>query len=224
MIILPDDKLLRAITIDNGSTTLGLAVTDIDLDTEDKTVLHSETIDASRTTWRYQQTFDARGARWARMRVLARYVLEMCEEWEPDVIAIEAPFMFRRPEAFAVLREVIVYLQEAIDEFDDGIEIILVPPTKAKMAVGANEYVGKDPVRDAVLALKDVHYDNGLDPRDFDEHQIDAVAVMYHIAQEFIDHLKRRKAPKNAPTRRTKGGRRKRAKQVSLGTKRGLPR
>jgi len=211
MIKLPDDKILRVLSIDNGSTTLGLSVTDVNLDTEDKTVLDCETCDASRTTWRYQNRFDVRGAKWARMKVLFRFVKEKCEEWRPDVIAIEAPFMFRRPEAFAVLREVIVYLIEAIEDYDPNIEIIMVPPTKAKKAVGADEYVGKNPIRDAVLSLNDVYYDNNLDARKFDEHEIDSIAVMYYIAQEYIDHLKRRRAPNNAPTRRPKGGRRKRA-------------
>lgn len=212
MITLPDDKILRVMSIDTGSNTLGSAITDVDIDRERKQVRDCETIEAAKSIWRYQNTADMRGDKWARMRALRRFMREKLDYWQPDVVAIESPFMFKRPEAFAVLREVIVYLIQAIEEYDPNIEIIMVPPTKAKLAVGANEYVGKDPVRDAVLSLNDVYYDDGLDPRVFDEHEIDSIAIMYYIAQDYIDHLKGRRALKNAPTRRTKGGRRKRAK------------
>lgn len=210
MIKLGYDPLLRVLTIDNGSNTLGASVTDIDLDNEEKTVIFSETICAEKSAWRYQDIADIRGGRFARMQVLKRFVSELLEEYNPEVVAIESPFLLKRmPESFAVLREVIVYLQQAVHEYDPGLSIILVPPINAKKAVNALSCIGKDPVRDAVLMLNDVYYVNDLDPHLFDEHQIDSIAVMYFIADEYISHLKRRRKPKHAPERRAKGGRRK---------------
>lgn len=210
MIILPDDKLLRILAIDNGSTTLGASITDVNLDTEDKTVIFAETVDANRSIYRHNDLSDHREARFVRYRILYSFMAELLEEYNPNLVAIESPFMFKRPEAFAVLREAMLTLQQAVDDYDPTIRIELVPPAKAKMAVGADEFVGKDPVRDAVLALNDVYYERGVRVRELDEHSIDSIAVMYYIANHTINHLKRRSAPKNAPTRRVKGGRRKR--------------
>lgn len=181
------------ISIDNGSNTLGLSVIDLDLKTGGLTVKYSETCNASRTSRRYDYIGEIHGDRFARFKVLKEFLKENLEHFDPDDVVVETPFMHRHPSAYAVLRETLMMITETIIDYDEHMELIGVTPMEAKRAVGAHRYdKGKEPIREAVLALNDVYYANGIDPATLDEHCIDSVAVAYYHAQEVLKRFRKR--------------------------------
>lgn len=193
MIVIPDNAhTYRMLTIDNGSNTLGLSIVDLHLQNKSLTVKYSETCTATKTMDRYRHIADNYGDRFARYRVLGDFVNEMLEHFDPDVVCIETPFMHRHPSAYAVLREALMMITDTVANYDYRLEIIGVTPMEAKRAVGAAKYdKGKEPVRQAVLALNDVYYAAEIEPRHLDEHCIDSIAVAYYHATEVLKSIHR---------------------------------
>jgi Holliday junction resolvasome RuvABC endonuclease subunit len=191
MITIPENAYTyRMLTIDNGSTTLGLSIVDLDLREKTLKVIYSETCDANKTVKRYGYIAENHGDRFARFRVLREFVNDKLEHFDPDVVVIETPFMHRHPSAYATLREAMYMVIDTCTEYDYRLEVQGVTPMEAKKAVGATRYdKGKDPIRTAVLALNDVYYVTGIDPKLLDEHCIDSIAVAYCKSQEVLKSI-----------------------------------
>lgn len=112
--------------------------------------------------------------------------------YDPDIVTIETPFMHRMPHAYATLRESMMMIIDCVTDFDYRLEVFGVTPMEAKKAVNAARYdKGKEPVRQAVLALPDVRYANGINPELLDEHCIDSIAVAYFKAQQVLKSIYR---------------------------------
>lgn len=193
MIIIPDNGYIyRQLSIDNGSNTFGLSIVDLNIRTREITVIDSETCTAAKTMKRYAWMGDEHGDRFARYRVLGDFLTDKLEQYNPDIVTIETPFMHRMPNAFATLREALMMVINTVADFDYRLEVFGVTPMEAKKAVGATKYdKGKEPIRQAVLALPDVRYANGIDPAQLDEHSIDSIAVAYFKAQEVLKTIYR---------------------------------
>lgn len=188
------ERVHRVLAIDNGTNTLGTVVADIDLGTAPMHVIYADTCTANDTADRHQWVADMHGNRFARYEVLFDYMSELLNEYDPDIVVIEAPFMHRRPESFATLRESLYVLRQAVMEYRPALHIELVPPILAKKAVGMKVFTqGKESVRDAVLRLKDVTYVEDVNPTQLDEHCIDAVAVAYHERKRVMAEYDRRR-------------------------------
>lgn len=195
MIIIPDNAYTyRMLSIDNGSNTLGLSIVDLDLRARTMEVLFADTCNASKTASRYGYVGERHGDRFARFRILREFITDKLEYYNPDDTVVETPFMHRHPGAYATLREALYMIIDTVTDYDYRMEVIGVTPMEAKKAVGALRYdKGKAPIRDAVLALNDVYYANGIDPKELDEHCIDSVAVAYYRAQEVLKMIYRGK-------------------------------
>jgi len=142
---------------------------------------------------RWQTVADLHGDRFARFRVIRGFMREILEEYNPHTVVVESPFMHIRPESFATLREAMMVLRETAMDYYELMDFDLAAPMAAKKAVGAKSFTkGKEPVRDAVLALKDVDYAPGVDPRALDEHCIDSIAVAYWKARKILNEMHRR--------------------------------
>ena len=195
MLVLPEHEYIyRVLGIDNGTDTLGTVIADIDIRRDVMDVVHAETCTASKTANRWQSVTEIHGARFARYRALRLYLDDLLEEHQPDAIIVEGPFMHIHAESFAKLRESLYMIREAAMEYHPLVQVHVVAPMSAKKAVKAKHYdKGKDPVRDAVLALKDVYYDDSIDPHILDEHTIDAIAVAYYEKQQTMEMIHRRR-------------------------------
>jgi Holliday junction resolvasome RuvABC endonuclease subunit len=193
MIIIPDNGyIFRQLSIDNGSNTFGLSIVDLNIRTRELTVIDSETCTAAKTMKRYGYIGENHGERFARYRVLRDFLEMKLDMYNPDIVTIETPFMHRMPNAFATLREAMMMVIETVTDFDYRLEVCGVTPMEAKKAVGATKYdKGKEPIRQAVLALPDVFYANGIDPKTLDEHSIDSIAVAYFKAKEVLNAVYR---------------------------------
>lgn len=199
MIVLPEtEQFYRIMAIDNGSNTLGLSICDLDLESGLLYVVHSATITASKTTRRYGAIEDSHGGRFARFEVLRDFVAETLEDYYPDNVSVESPFCSRfHVESFAVLRETMLVIRQAVIDFYVHLDLRLVTPTEAKRAVKVAKVKKKRGVkvdnkalaRDAVLALTDVVYLNDIDKFTLDEHCIDSIAVAKFEAGRVLDAI-----------------------------------
>jgi len=190
MIVIPDFDdayLYRGMFIDNGTDTMGVSIIDLDLRRKRLQVKFSETCTASKSLGRYEGAADVHGARFGRFQVLRGFIIQVVDIWEPSMVGIESPFSHLHAESFATLRESLHVVRETCWEISPHLEIDLVPPTSAKKAVNAKSYVGKNPMRDAVLALTDVDYDEGIDPEKLDEHCIDTIGVAKFLANRIFE-------------------------------------
>lgn len=195
MIRIPETGYIyRILAIDNGTNTLGAVIADIDLRTGHMTVVFAETCNASLTAHRWNNVAELHGDRFARYRVLRLFLLDVMDQYDPDAVIVEGPFMHLHAEAFGKLRESLYLIRETAYEHYEQLTVSIVAPMSAKKAVKASSYTqGKNPVRDAVLNLKDVSYVNGVIPEMLDEHCIDAVAVGYYEKMRAMEARTRRR-------------------------------
>lgn len=176
----------RIVSIDPGSTTLGVAIIDYHPFTMEIVKSFSFTLNVGRMPLN-TDTIEKHSDRYARIFMLMDLLVEIFIRYSPNHIVSESPFLKKRfPLAFAVLTEVVLCIRMAVKRYDAAMRLDMVEPSKAKAAVGAVITKGKEqkePVRLALLAkLKELCFDRELSDTDFellDEHSIDAIAVGY---------------------------------------------
>lgn len=195
MIRIPDNGWVATILgIDNGTNTMGAAIGELNLRTGHLHIPFAETCTASRAEGRFEGLGAVRGMLYARRPVLREFVRWLLEEFNPGFVLSEGPFSHLNIDTYFRLRATIT---EAIEEevwiYSPNLEVEMVAPTSAKKAVNATKYVGKEPMRDAVLALKDVSFGDDVNPLLLDEHCIDAIAVVYFKAVALLREVHRRR-------------------------------
>jgi len=195
MIKIPDNGWIATILgIDNGTNTMGAAIGELDLRTGHLHIAFAETCTASRAEGRFDGIGSVRGSLYSRRPVLREFIRWLLEEFNPGFVLSEGPFSHLNIDTYFRLR---VTITEAIEEevwiYSPNLEVEMVPPTTAKKAVKASSYVGKEPMREAILALTEVSYARDVNPLVLDEHCIDAIAVVYYKAVNLLREVHRRR-------------------------------
>lgn len=190
MITIPDSAFTyRLLAGDNGSDTFGASFVEVDLRTGHLHVLMSETCTASKTTWRHADRLEQGRAFDARLGVLREFFQYLLEGFDPHGVVVEGPFVHLNVSTYLSLKTVIGALRDEVYQYNPTLDVVEVAPMSAKKAVKAKQYIGKDPVRDAVLALSHVSYAPHIDPHALDEHCIDSIAVAVYQAAWIIRHV-----------------------------------
>lgn len=181
---------LRIVGIDPGTENLGFSVLDLSLATASVKVSYSETVNAQRFLNDYRIEMSTHGNRTARLMALEDRVFIMLEQFQPNAICVEAPFMRKFPMAFAALTECVSYIRRAVMRFDRHMTLDEVDPPTAKMAVGMTIRRGstKNDVAEAVSKLP-LTFAEGIVLAELDEHQIDSIAVAYYRLKQFRDQI-----------------------------------
>jgi Holliday junction resolvasome RuvABC endonuclease subunit len=192
MLTLPDgDDRYRIVGIDPGTDTLGAAWLEVDLVRKAIILIEAHTFDGTRMAKRYSWISPLHGDRTARLMAHEENLYLFFEYVKPHVVASEAPYMRKFPQAFQALVECMTFIRRALFRYDEYIVLEPVDPPTAKMAVGMTIKKGstKDDVKRAVLALKTLENPMGIDLEQLDEHSIDAIAVGYWRAKLILDLL-----------------------------------
>ena len=167
--------------IDGGSDTLGLATLYVDAATLEPIHLKSQTFVASRMR-RDPDEIRVWGDRISRIRALEMAVFAHLQTHGADQVGMEAPFYNpRRPNAFAALVEVICAMRQASFHHRPDRSLILIDPPTVKNAVGAKGNADKDQVKQSLLThprLRSVLDGAG---EHWDEHSVDAAAVVWSL-------------------------------------------
>lgn len=183
--------------IDPGSSTLGVAILEINSITFSIVATTAYTIEA--TKLELFNTLDLRlPERERRLRAISKAISLCLEDYKPLTLAIESPFFnSRKPSAYDVLIETIYVLKQTARAYDLNLPIIEVDPPTAKKAIGVRrlkakerrrlKLTTKDLVREALLPLTALKLTSDIDS--LDEHSLDAIAVAYSSYKQILARL-----------------------------------
>ncbi len=185
MLVLPPQATpLRVLGIDPGTTTMGIAVLDWDLESPVIDVATAFTLVANDRQMGYQSTADLHGSRVARLQLQADLVRGLLYDFRPHVVIAEAPFMGRFAQSFSALVECVQTIRGVLFEYDPHMPFNLIDPPSVKKAVGVakGKMSDKEDVRRALSEQPDLRWHVNLS--DLDEHSVDAVAIArYYLRQ-----------------------------------------
>lgn len=189
MLVQPAHSLpYRLVGLDPGSNTFGASVLDVDLATQEISLIHAETFVGESLARAYFHVINVHGNRVARLMALEEVLYNFFRDNEPHGIIAESPYLGRFPKTFAALTEAITTIRRATFRYDMFMPLLMIDPTSVKNGVGMRIVKGKtkEDVKEAVKALKDLSNPYGIDLDALDEHSIDAIAVAYYRAKTFL--------------------------------------
>jgi len=170
----------RIMGIDNGSSSLGLAVADLDLRQGTYHLHYAKTFLAERLLDRHRGSGITHGARWARQNTLYDCVTDELIYHNPHAVAVETPFfMPRRVQSFETLTEMMIFIRLAVQAHYLTSDIYRVTPGEAKRAVQPAKFTMKKAViKDCILSLDTITYNKDIQLDNLTEHEYDAIAVI----------------------------------------------
>lgn len=189
---IPERDVLTVGGIDPGTDTLGGAILEYDFITRLTTVRAALTFHASRTVSERGAESLCHGYRYARIYSHGEAISHLITAFNPHLMASEAPFLGKAPQAFAALVECVMGVKAVIARDHPHYRLDMVDPPSAKAAVGAPPHTkDKEMVRKAVIALGLV-YDPSVDINTIEEHAVDAIAVAYWRLQRALGRREKR--------------------------------
>jgi Holliday junction resolvasome RuvABC endonuclease subunit len=189
MLHIPQDSATTAniIGIDPGSENIGVACIEFDINTLAIVNTQAFTITGSKLMVKDSWLIETHGERIARIKALKERLIEIFCEVNPLMIACETPFFNpRRPNAFAVLVEVLLAIKEAVRDFDFWKVVYSIDPPTVKKSVYAPGNADKVKMKESIMALPDIKFKGNITLDKLDEHSIDAIAVAYCRYRELI--------------------------------------
>lgn len=185
------EKVFRVIGVDPGSQCFGLSVVDYNIETKETSIVHSETFFATPMLTEGSPIMNL-GTRGARHYYCRKFVQDRLELFRPNLVCCESAYMrLKYVTAFQSLVEGIVNVRQAVAEYDDTLELLLVDPPTAKKAVGAP---GKGGDKLAILtALRKLKKEKTIsfqiDIESLDEHARDSCAIGVWGMNQWISYL-----------------------------------
>lgn len=172
---------VRVMGIDPGSRTLGISIVDC-YPYEQQLALN----DAWTLTTEYRLRENpfrvARvGENQARMEAIEEEILQGMQNFYPDVVIMETPYLGRLPQSFFVLTQVMTAIERAVSNYSAAMYLQKVDPSSAKKAIGVpGTSNDKELVRAAVMGLPYMENLSDRDLKELSEHAIDAIAVSHY--------------------------------------------
>lgn len=171
---------LRILAIDPGTNTMGMSFFELCLYTGRITLVYGATYSADRYANFEGCAALALGDRLAKIQYHSANLSQILRQWRPHVIASEAPYMGRFPQAYAALVQCCNAITLSVYDYDPSQNVWFVDPPTAKLAVGALTRKGsKENVQESILALSDLYLAEHFYLSQLDEHGYDSVAVGY---------------------------------------------
>lgn len=175
------DKDYRILSIDPGTHTLGLIVSEVGIGTR-LTIRSIETLNGSFLANRYEGLIAVRNDKTARLKGIKDRFREILELWNPDIVISEAPYLGGMVTAYTGLVECLWVLQESLYEYNPSLLFNRIDPASVKKAMGVSGKSGdKSLVKEAIIKRKHwLELPEGITLEGLDEHQADALAVALH--------------------------------------------
>lgn len=191
MLFIPEgDDVYRLVSIDPGSSTLGVALFNIDLSNRYCYVEDAFTVNAFQRSQQYPQFIEVYGERAARLHSHQEFLLGLFDNYSPHGVICEAPYMGRFPQAYAALVECVAAVRQAVIRYDCSIPLLTVDPPTAKIAVGVSgRGSNKEDIQKAIRQLPNLTYGERVDVTLLDEHSADAVAVGYYRFKQLMGDI-----------------------------------
>ena len=178
---------IRMVSIDPGTNTVGVAVSEFNNDMTKMVVVDAMTIDLQRLLLRYEKTrAGIWGDRHAKLYILKDAIARYLDAWRPVVVCSESPYMGRFPQVYAALTEAMTALSAGLYTYDPSIRLATWEPSAVKLAMGVNGRSGdKELMRRAITLRPDIVMCTPIEL--LDEHAVDAVCVGY---THFCNHIR----------------------------------
>lgn len=174
-----DNKVIRLIGIDPGSTSLGVSVFEREIDTNKIALLWASTMKGNPFIRQYENMAELNGKRFAKMYGYKCTLLNFFSNWQPNDIVCEGSYMKEFPAAYAALTEIVLTIRLAALEYRSDMAVSIIDPATIKKNIGVKGNSGdKDLIKKKVKELKINFYQ----PQSFeslDEHALDAIAIGY---------------------------------------------
>lgn len=181
-------RSFRLISIDPGSDTVGIAISELDFERNTIHFVHVVTFECSKLARRDKRVGDIHGDKVGRLWALEKLMHSLLEAWEVDVIASEAPFLGRFATAYAALVECIKVIRSAVFAYDIDMPLHLYDPPSVKLAVGApGKTKDKSLIPKGIKKLSFVTWASDINIDTLDEHSTDAMAVGIAHARRLLE-------------------------------------
>lgn len=170
---------VRLVSIDPGSQFLGVSC--FDLLTNRMLCLHGATLDVNRTEQIMYNGHHPKGIVHTKRLVIREFLDGFIRAWKPMYVSIESPYLAhgKSPATF-VLSEINLYLiKQKIQEVSPSTIIFTTDPTTPKREVGITkeDYSNKLKVKEKLLQIPDIEYEDDVFNKYFDEHAWDSVLI-----------------------------------------------
>lgn len=176
-IYIEDIDTVTVLSIDPGTTTMGLAIIRLSIESLEIREAFAWTVEATRLDFYRQETVDTYSEKFARIISIKKMLAEVLRYYKPLSVVCETPFFnMRRPSAAGPLYELLTTIEQTVFEWDCQKPLYRVEPKTVKKAVGASHNAKKDEVKKALSQVKELQCANLVF---LDEHAVDALAVGY---------------------------------------------
>ena len=177
----------RILAIDPGTDTLGLAIIDIDVVHQTKTLLRAYTYQASKWIDDLQQhnQWEHQDDKYLRLYRHTENLYGILQYYQPHLVVHESAFMGKFPKAYQGLVECLYSIRQAVYRYNPYIPLIGITPMEVKYQIGG---VKKDEVYQALTKITDLNNLNLILPT-LDEHAVDSVAIGYTKANQLLQSL-----------------------------------
>lgn len=188
-----DQWTYRLIAIDNGTKHVGVVVLETDFRKDVTRVIDALPLTVEKSSYIRYRDDETRKLN-SRINLIADWVKDNFDYYEPHAVAIESPFLDRRRlnvQSYLALTLSFNGIRDAVEETLGNIPFISVTPMEAKSAVSPKGLlkVFKDDIRDLILNDDNIVGANGIFLPDLNEHCIDAIAVGMAVLNHTRDHL-----------------------------------
>ncbi|WDS62250.1 holliday junction resolvase [Pseudomonas phage D6] len=179
----------KILSLDPGSSHLGVAILLDQLDGSDVTMDESFTVHLKDTCPMYSELGDLHGNRVIRLMQLGDAVLDLLRTHRPHAVIVEANYLGRFATAFAALVECVAMVRSAVYMYDPFMPLFQVDPSTAKINAGMERIKGtdKEDVRRAMRKRKGIKWN--VDLESLDEHSVDACAIGLYCAEHITPRV-----------------------------------
>lgn len=180
-------RVSKVLSIDPGSTHLGMAVLEVNHFTNQVKVIHVHTFLIDNVVRHAFSNYEfIYGTSAARLYAIGELVYNMLTVWGIDDVASEAPYMGRFPRAFEVLTYCMATIKAALVRYYGDKPLVIYDPATVKVAMGVRGN-SKDKPAVAMALTQQPYLDlNGFDINYLDEHSTDAIAVGCTYAKRLL--------------------------------------
>lgn len=169
---------IRILSIDPGTYYTGVAIMDLN-HLGEINIRFVETIDSGHLSLNMGDVVYVHGDRFARILAITHQITNIINQYQPNVVVSESPYMGRFPAAYGALVEVLSMIRLTIYHHNPSMGFLTIEPSAVKQAFNVKGTSGDKNLMYLSLLKLNLVFDTYLHQRKFDEHSIDAIAVGY---------------------------------------------
>lgn len=174
------DNIVNIIGIDPGSTTLGVAVLSVNVETMQIVSNEAFTINGNKLGHKNSWCEELHGSRYYRISLIEENLIKIFNYYQPIAICSESPFINGRfPAAGIALTEVLCTIRRAVTMYDQWRVLYLVPPSCLKQAINAKGNATKEDMVLAMSRIPELVNTNINGIHTLDEHSVDALSAAF---------------------------------------------